>query len=606
MFRAYNFLIAVIFACCLAPTLSLADGKIAEFETQWQSISPGDSVDYNAWRPGKFANLGFTDSTLVMRSRLDGVRDRDLYLELSPVYIDLVDVKLSRADGSNISLHRLGDSVSQGQSGDLIRAPSRIYLRILPEVDTVEVTARSTSNLRLSTNFITEEELPLATQSYAFIASLLVTIIATAIVLASVAGLVYRSSSLLCFVLYQIAWLVLLAGLFYPLFAEPLWTSAVNHWVVSIGAIAATALGALAHAQIISEFSGTKLIPRILHVSAAAAILLLLLLALGHERVALQLNILIISTIPVLLIILLPWTKAKDSSYGIWGRIRFGYLILMTSVVVTGVSGLGVGRLFDITYIHALITTVLMSAILVMGLRHQTAKLRAQAQKSQLDNQRAQLLEDQLSESKSMFEMLSHEIKTPLTTLSMLLVNAQNRERAGRQIDAIRAIIEQTAIALNLGSLHSNPELHSLERVIIDNWQFIAVQADNQKLDLRVDPKVRVYADSLLLDILVRNLLKNAIKYSPPDRTIRVYTLNKDGDTTLVFSNESKIEYAEGVNFFRKYWRSADSSFTRGSGLGLWIVKRIAEDAGMNVDARLSQKYFRIVLTIPQARQQAI
>ena len=606
MFRAYNFLMAAIFAFCVAPSQSLADVEIAEFETQWQSVAPGDSVDQGAWRLGNFANLGFTDATLVMRSRLGGERDRDLFLELSPIYIDHVDVKLSSADGSNISLHRLGDSVSQGQSGDLIRAPSRIYLRILPEVDSVEITARSTSNLRLSTNFIAEEELPLATQTSAFIASLLVTIIATAIVLASVAGLVYRSSSLLCFVLYQITWLVLLAGLFYPLFAEPLWSSAVNHWVVSVGAIAATALGAITHAQTISEFSGTKLIPRILLGSACCAGFLLLPFALGHERLALELNILIISTIPVLLMILLPFTKAKDMSYKVWGRVRVGYLLLMISVFVTGVSGLGVGRLFDITYTHALVTTVLMSAILVMGLRHQTAKLRAQAQKSQLDNQRAQLLQAQLSESKSMVEMLSHEIKTPLTTLSMLLVNAQNRERAGRQIDAILAILEQTAMALNLGSLHSTPELHNLERVIIYNWEFIAVQAANQKLDLRVDPKARVYADSLLLDILVRNLLKNAIKYSPPYRKIRVYTLNKDVDTTLVFSNQSKIEYAGSVNFFGKYWRSADSSFTRGSGLGLWIVKRIAEDAGINVQARLSQRYFRIVLTIPQARQKAI
>ena len=418
----------------LPPSLWAADLLPDDISTQWQSVAPGDSVDQDAWRPGNFANLGFTDAALVMRSRLDGERDRDIYLELSPIYIDHVDVRLSTADGSSISMHKLGDLDTQGEAGGFIRAPSRSYLRISPEVDTVDITARSTSNLRLSTNFIPQEELPLATQRYAFMASLLVTVIATAIVLASVAGLVYRSSSLLCFVLYQLTWLTLLAGLFYPLFAEPLWGNAVNHWIVSIGAIAATGLGALAHAQIISEFSGTKHIPRILHVSAAAAILLLLLLALGHERVALQLNILIISTIPVLLIILLPWTKAKDNSYEIWGRIRFGYLILMTSVVVTGVSGLGVGQLFDITYIHALITTVLMSAILVMGLRHQTAKLRAQAQNSQLENQRAQLLEDQLSESKTMFEMLSHEIKTPLTTLSMLLISSENRERAADKL----------------------------------------------------------------------------------------------------------------------------------------------------------------------------
>jgi len=199
--------------------------------------------------------------------------------------------------------------------------------------------------------------------------------------------------------------------------------------------------------------------------------------------------------------------------------------------------------------------------------------------------------------------MLSHEIKTPLTTLSMLLISSKNRERAVRQIDAIRTIIEQTAIALNISDLHSNPEYHNLERAVLDNWQFLASQSEGRTLDLRVDPAVSVYADGLLMDIALRNVLKNAMKYSVPSSAVKVYTVTRGLDLLLVVSNQSKIVYDDDSSFFRKYWRSAESRSIRGSGLGLWLVKRIAEEAGINVSIELSRNTFRILFHIPEKRQ---
>ncbi|NVK00274.1 MAG: HAMP domain-containing histidine kinase [Oceanospirillaceae bacterium] len=572
--------------------------------TEWQEVVATSEANNSAWVEGNFANLGFTASTLLMRSTPATNSASDYYLQLSPIYLDQLDVRFTdKSGGAVLQTYKLGDRDKQTDRPDIIRAPSQIFIKLPHTASLVEIAASSTSNLRLRVNYVSSEELPRLTQRSAFSASLLVTVISISVLLAFAAGLIYKSRSLFLFVAYQLSWLLLLSGIFYPLVSTPFWSLQTNHWIVSIGAISATLFGALTHAQIIQEFSGTYLVPRFLRAAAVIAALLLGVLIGGYEVQALELNILLISTIPALLFFAIPLIKQRNTSEKIWQRIKYGYVVLMGSVVVTGVSGLGIGDLFDITYIHALLTTLLMSGILIMGLRAQNAELRERAQQSLLESQKSKLLEEQLSESKAMFEMLSHEIKTPLTTLSMLLISSKNRERAGRQIDAIRTIIEQTAIALNISDLHSNPEYHNLERAVLDNWQFLASQSEGRTLDLRVDPAVSVYADGLLMDIALRNVLKNAMKYSVPSSAVKVYTVTRRHDVLLVVSNQSKIVYDDDSSFFRKYWRSAESRSIRGSGLGLWLVKRIAEEAGINVSIELSRNTFRILFHIPEKRQ---
>jgi len=105
------------------------------------------------------------------------------------------------------------------------------------------------------------------------------------------------------------------------------------------------------------------------------------------------------------------------------------------------------------------------------------------------------------------------------------------------------------------------------------------------------------------MDIALRNVLKNAMKYSVLSSAVKVYTVTRGLDVLLGVSNQSKIVYDDDSSFFRKYWRSAESQSIRGSGLGLWLVKRIAEEAGINVSIELSRNTFRIPFHIPEKRQ---
>ena len=586
-------LLAALFLSFLSPHNAAAEGL--DGSIKWRSVG-SDVLSPSSWNEGNFANLGFTTDTLEFEVQAPPPSDEPVYLILAPVYIDQINVLIADENGNQH--FELGDKQAPIDHSSVLRLPGKVAIALAGGTSKISVHASSTSNLRLSLAFETESALNRHQGQLVFGATLLLTLITLSWVLALVSWQLNRSRALLYFASYQLSWTLLLSGIFFPVFPADLWSASTNHLLVSLGAILATLTGALTHAQILSEFAAARGPATVLRAVALIAAALLALYFAGYELLALKLNILIVSFVPVLIILMILFVKPGPEHRNMWGKIRLGYILLMGTVVLTGVSGLGVGKLFDITYVHALITTLLLSTLLILGIRDNNAKIRAQLQRIELEAAQKALIETQLNENIAMFEMLSHEIKTPLTTLSMMLHKASNRERAGRQIDAIRTIIEQTGMALNLPSAKIETDRISLQRAVMGNWQLLSAQSEGRSLDVKLSNNFWIAADSYLLDILLRNVLKNAIKYSAPLVPIRVYTLNRDHRLVLIISNVSRIKYSDSSNLFEKYWRADESKSVRGSGLGLWLVKRIAEISNFEVNAVVKRNRFRIVLSI--------
>ena len=579
----------------LLVTLSTVQAQGQHERFQWRSI-PFESQSPGEWQTGHFANLGFTRNTLEFQFTPDSDNTNSQYLVLSPVYLDYLNVAL--IDDSTMELLTLGDEQEGQKTDKLARLPGKVAIKLPKNLTQVQIEAASTSNLRLHLRLLNEQELLELQGQLTFGASLLMTLITLSWIVALVSWSLNRSASLLYFAGYQLVWTLLLNGIFFPVLPFNFWSITTNNWVVSAGAILATLTGALTHAQILKEFADLRLASLLLRmVSSCAAVLLVIYLS-GYHLIALKFNVLLISVIPLVVILILFFSKSGTERRNLSLSIKFGYLLLMGFVVATGFSGLGAGDLFDITYLHALSATLLLSMILIVGIRNSNSAARERLRKMELEAAQKVQAESQLNENIAMFEMLSHEIKTPLTTLSMMLHGSSNRERAGRQIDAIRTIIEQTGMALNLQSSETELSQINLQRAIMGNWQLLSAQNDGRSLDLRLAKNYWLEADRYLFDILLRNILKNAVKYSTPKTTIRVYTQRQGQFLVLIFSNVSRISYADSSNLFNKYWRAEESKTVRGSGLGLWLVRRIGDISDIEAKALVKRDRFRVILTI--------
>jgi signal transduction histidine kinase len=90
-----------------------------------------------------------------------------------------------------------------------------------------------------------------------------------------------------------------------------------------------------------------------------------------------------------------------------------------------------------------------------------------------------------------------------------------------------------------------------------------------------------VTGDPFLLNLLVSNLLENALKYSPKEGAVTL-SLTKEGAHTLlaIKDNGPGIPDDEKKKIFGKFYRSGleTTRETKGTGLGLYLCRKIAAD----------------------------
>jgi two-component system phosphate regulon sensor histidine kinase PhoR len=193
---------------------------------------------------------------------------------------------------------------------------------------------------------------------------------------------------------------------------------------------------------------------------------------------------------------------------------------------------------------------------------------------------------------------VSHELKTPVTSIKgfveTLLDGAKedpvDSERflriIAKQADRLHAIIEDL-LALSKIEQSEDSEDLTLEpaalKPLLDNALTTcqAVASDRQiDVKLECEPGLRVNANTLLLEQAVVNLLDNAIKYSEPQREVRVVAAASGNEITI-----SVIDHGPGIaeehlpRIFERFYRvdRARSRKLGGTGLGLAIVKHIVQ-----------------------------
>ena len=123
----------------------------------------------------------------------------------------------------------------------------------------------------------------------------------------------------------------------------------------------------------------------------------------------------------------------------------------------------------------------------------------------------------------------------------------------------------------------------------------------NKDVEFDVDIKdnlKNVYADDYRLEQIIINLLDNAIKYSKDNAPVSVTAQNEDNIPTLRIKNKcDKISDKIKEKLFEKFIR-ADSKLTRttrGTGLGLYIVKGLSEAMKIDISLKADDE-FEIIL----------
>ncbi len=193
---------------------------------------------------------------------------------------------------------------------------------------------------------------------------------------------------------------------------------------------------------------------------------------------------------------------------------------------------------------------------------------------------------------------VSHELKTPVGALSLLAEAVQSasddpeavhRFSARMQVESQR-LSNLISDLVDLSRLQSNDPLKHSEIVEIDRLVAEAVDATKliataREIDVVVgDPThVAVLGDEGQLVMALRNLLTNAVAYSPPHTRVAIAS-RTDGTLVEISVTDQGIGIPEDEQsrIFERFYRvdPARSRVTGGTGLGLAIVKHVCANHG--------------------------
>lgn len=203
-------------------------------------------------------------------------------------------------------------------------------------------------------------------------------------------------------------------------------------------------------------------------------------------------------------------------------------------------------------------------------------------------NQLFRRTHDMMTRERRFTSDAAHELRSPLTALRVQAEVAQmsqddpeSQRKALMQlhtgIDRATRLVEQLLTLSRLDSLEQLADVQTvaldelLQSSVMDIYHSAQKAGIEVRLHLNAQPVTRT-AQPLLLSLLVRNLLDNAVRYSPPGSVVDV-TLTQDGFS--VRDNGPGISPEALARIGERFYRPPGQDET-GSGLGLSIVQRIA------------------------------
>jgi two-component system OmpR family sensor kinase len=190
----------------------------------------------------------------------------------------------------------------------------------------------------------------------------------------------------------------------------------------------------------------------------------------------------------------------------------------------------------------------------------------------------------------------AHELRSPLTALSLHAerleatdMSPQARERLATMRQSIartRALLEQL---LTLARVQDAPQAKlarvSVESVIRRILEDLIPIAQARNLDIGVVGDVNAVVETSESDLatMLKNLVDNAIRYTPPGGRIDLSVQTEHGVTSILIDDTGPgIPAAERERVFDRFYRVLGSGQS-GSGLGLSVVQTIAARLGARV-----------------------
>jgi PAS domain S-box-containing protein len=213
--------------------------------------------------------------------------------------------------------------------------------------------------------------------------------------------------------------------------------------------------------------------------------------------------------------------------------------------------------------------------------------------------------------------MVSHEFKTPLSGImtSASLIDNYNEKRSDKKIARHVTTIKSLAIQIN----NILDDFISLEKTESENYPLYlssfkfcdlinkilqdskAILKEGQRIEITPCKfPVEVWQDRNAVEIIIKNVLYNAIKYSPEHSVIKIKVERNDLLKMLIEDQGIGISKDAQKYIFDKFYRGKNALTIQGTGIGLNTVRRYLEKLNGSIEIQSEEnKGTKVFLQIP-------
>ena len=207
--------------------------------------------------------------------------------------------------------------------------------------------------------------------------------------------------------------------------------------------------------------------------------------------------------------------------------------------------------------------------------------------------------ERELNELKTKFlSLVSHEFKTPLsgiltsTTLASKYTQTNQQDKREKHLNTIKNKVQYLTNILNdflsIERLETGKVTYKFEHFgLLDLINEVVYNANvtlktGQIIDYPKDiDDIELYQDKNVLELILSNLMNNAIKYSKEDTKIELDIFEKSGYLHFKIKDQGiGIPQKDQSHIFERYFRAENALLSQGTGIGLNIIKYHLENLG--------------------------
>lgn len=217
-------------------------------------------------------------------------------------------------------------------------------------------------------------------------------------------------------------------------------------------------------------------------------------------------------------------------------------------------------------------------------------------------------LKDSENEKDEIIAQLSHDIKTPITSIKAtvegildgIIAPEEISDYLGtidRQTDRLNNLVEELSyLSLNqVNKVETEQETIFLDKLLIETMSEFQLTLEREKRKVAIDVTptgAKIVSDRDKLSRIVYNLINNALKYSQEGTPLKVSARFESNEVTISVTDSGLgISTEELQNIFRRLYRVEGSRNmnTGGHGLGLYIAQELAHQ--LNGEIRVKSEY---------------